>query len=459
MTARTSRLCRAACLAAILTICLPFPALAVGRILWDTHHGVLNDYTPSGQYAGLAANLRAIGYTVNTNDAGVADIDLSAYDVVVACLTSAWDSAYTADEVDDLEAFVTAGGGLLILSEQPGTPGAATPGPPTANLALLAAAFGVSTGISSLGSNDVTAFARHTVTQGLDSLKLSGGGALNVDSPASAIAWSDAAKTKIVAAAARIGPGRVAVIGDVNLFDSARLPLAGNVKCAMNLFVWLADGNLPMPHLTGGDTVWRDLIEVQNAGSEAAEWSLTLVDKDGQTLAEKSYSLPALGYASVDLKAAIHEAGEAAAGYVLSDNPDVSCRLSYQATAGGGVAQFRLARQTASKLLFEFANFDASVSWKGLAIMNAGRKTANLTLEALGGASGGDGEVLAAASVSLAPGVRRVGVVGDFFTGLADPDAVTAVRATSASSRLAGIAISGTADASKLLFTPAAVLP
>ena len=451
MTARTSRLCRAACLAAILTICLPFPVLAGGRILWDTHHGVLNDYAPSGQYADLTLLLQRHGFTMTTSDTGVADLDLSGYDVVVACLASAWDSAYTAAEVDALTNFVEAGGGLLVLADNTSTP--------VANVAPLATAFGVGVAAANLTSNDVTVFGRHLVTLGLDSVKLLSGGALSVDSPASAMAWGDAAKTKIVAAAARKGLGRVVVIGDVNLFRTDLLPQAGNKKLSLSLFAWLADSILPAPHLTGGDTVWRDLIEVQNAGSEAAEWSLTLVDKDGQTLAEKSYSLPALGYASVDLKAAIPEAGEAAAGYVLSDNPDVSCRLSYQATAGGGVAQFRLARQTASNLLFEFANFDASVAWKGLAIMNAGRKTANLTLEALGGASGGDGEVLAAASVSLAPGVRRVGVVGDFFTGLADPDAVTAVRATSASSRLAGIAISGSADAGKLLFTPAAVLP
>ena len=73
----------------------PKIASAGGSILWDLTHGVYLDYQPSGRFSSLTALLQSSGYTMETTDVGVDNVDLSRYDVLVVCLGSAHNSIYT----------------------------------------------------------------------------------------------------------------------------------------------------------------------------------------------------------------------------------------------------------------------------------------------------------------------------------------------------------------------------
>ncbi|MHC4317746.1 MAG: hypothetical protein ACYS1B_04295 [Planctomycetota bacterium] len=73
---------------------IPEPAGAV-NVLWDLTHGIYLDYEPAGRFSGLVGMLSGMGYGFTTTDAGIDNIDLSPYDILVICVGSSWDSPYT----------------------------------------------------------------------------------------------------------------------------------------------------------------------------------------------------------------------------------------------------------------------------------------------------------------------------------------------------------------------------
>lgn len=121
--------------------------LAGGNILWDETHGVYINYEPSGDFSSLSSLLSGLGFTVTTTAAGVNNVNLASYNVVVVSLGSSWYSAYTPAEVSALNTFVQNGGGLLILSDNTACP--------NANIIPLAQQFGITLGVSYLNDLDL----------------------------------------------------------------------------------------------------------------------------------------------------------------------------------------------------------------------------------------------------------------------------------------------------------------
>ena len=94
------------------------------NVLWDLTHGVYFTYEPTGDYSELVAMLASNAYVVSTTAAGIDNVDLAPYDIIVICLGSAWDSPYTASEVTAIQSFVARGKGVFVMAENANTPNA-----------------------------------------------------------------------------------------------------------------------------------------------------------------------------------------------------------------------------------------------------------------------------------------------------------------------------------------------
>jgi uncharacterized membrane protein len=197
------------------------------RVMWDLTHGAI--YEPGGFYSSLVTTLGAYGYAVDTTAAGLATVDLSQYDTLVLNLSGAWDTAYTAGEVDIITSFVDAGGGLLIMGDWSGTP--------NSNLQPVATEFG-----TTLGGANVTSpignFSSHPIFDGVSSITLGTGGALAAAAPSLALAWDSS--DRIAVNAAGYGDGRMVAIGDVDLWGNGYLDDTDNTQFAINVFDWLS---------------------------------------------------------------------------------------------------------------------------------------------------------------------------------------------------------------------------
>ncbi len=180
------------------------------NVLWDLTHGVEGNYSPSGRFSNITSILANAGFIITTTDAGVDNIDLSTFDVVVICLGSAWESAYTYDEVAALLDFEGAGGGILVMSDNDGCP--------NENLDLLLSSFGVSTGLSTVQPLDLflADFISHPIFNGIESLYLRAAGELGIISPAIEAGWAGAGEPLI----GLVEDCRLVVVGDINFVDN-----------------------------------------------------------------------------------------------------------------------------------------------------------------------------------------------------------------------------------------------
>jgi hypothetical protein len=201
-----------------------------GSVLWDLTHGVYLGYEPGGSYSSLTALLNSAGYTVDTTAAGVNNVDLFNYDLLVVSLGSNWYSAYTVPEVAAIDAFVHAGGGLLIMCDNPATP--------NGNVNPVALEFGTTCGGAALNLLPLTDFAAHPVFAGVSQVEFATGGELAASSPSGLVAFDSDGKAGV--ALAEAAAGRVAVVGDFNLWDNSYLAEASNQRFAENVFHWLS---------------------------------------------------------------------------------------------------------------------------------------------------------------------------------------------------------------------------
>jgi hypothetical protein len=201
-----------------------------GRVLWDLTHGIYLGYHPGGVFSSLAAMLASTGYILDTTTAGVDSLALSNYDVLVVNVGSNWYSPYTPAEVAAIEAFVDGGGGLLILCENIYCP--------NANVNPVAGAFGTTCGVSNVGGL-ITNLASHSIFASAGQIDLTSGGEITAAAPAHQVAWNPDGKG-VVTVAGGAGSGRVAVVGDMNLWDNEGLAQPDNQLFAENTFHWLA---------------------------------------------------------------------------------------------------------------------------------------------------------------------------------------------------------------------------
>ncbi|MHC4336840.1 MAG: DUF4350 domain-containing protein [Planctomycetota bacterium] len=209
-------------------------------VLWDTSHGVVGDgdYQPSGYYQTLVQHLGDNGFTVDTTSDGFHDpID---YDVIVVCLASAYDTAYTSGEVERILSFVNNGGGLLIMGDRQDRPGK-----DNEHIQPVADEFGIALGISNLEPLGLytSDFADHPIFDGIGGIYMYAAGELAASSPASEGAWKEGTG-EAIAAVAEYGQGRVVGLGDCSLWTVSDnwdyFHEADNPQFSVNTFEYLA---------------------------------------------------------------------------------------------------------------------------------------------------------------------------------------------------------------------------
>ena len=218
----------------------PAPPLAVRaradkHVLWDLTHGVFPGYEPADLYSTATAILAGDGFRVSTTTAGVANLDLTNWDVLVIANGSCWLGAYTQAEVSAIEAFVSAGGGLLVMADNTG----AWP----QNIAPVAQAFGTTTAVKFLFPIDLVfgMYTPHPIFQDVDRIFYRGAGELAAGSPSEAVGFTSASEPAVCVTT----DSRVVVTGDVNVFDDAHIHRADNVRFLRNVFSYLGTGGPP----------------------------------------------------------------------------------------------------------------------------------------------------------------------------------------------------------------------
>ena len=199
-----------------------------GRVLWDLTHGVHISYQPSGYYSTLVSVLSRKGYTIETTDAGILNIDLNEYDVLVICLGSAWDSAYTTGEVTAITNFVENGGGLLIMGDNTGCP--------NSNINPVSQAFGTTCGIGEI-ADTISNLALHPIFEGVNQFETACAAEIDGVFPSEEVAWDVSDRAAVTAATYRCG--KVVTTGDINLWDNSYISNADNQLFAENTFDWL----------------------------------------------------------------------------------------------------------------------------------------------------------------------------------------------------------------------------
>lgn len=224
----------------------PSPVFAY-TVLWDTSHGVYvsstfgsDGYQPSqdGYYHRLAEHLSNNNFTVSTTSQGFLTDDPAGYDVIVVCLTSAFYSSYTSDEVNRIVDFVNDGGGLLIMGDRLAAP--------NANIQPIASEFGITLGLSDLSPYDIltSGHTNHPIFDGVDEIFMYAAAELSAESPAFPVAWQEVTE-KDIAAVAQYGQGRVVALGDSTLWSwvdtyEERFYTADNPQFAVSTFDYLA---------------------------------------------------------------------------------------------------------------------------------------------------------------------------------------------------------------------------
>ncbi|MEO0249888.1 MAG: hypothetical protein ABIN58_10225, partial [candidate division WOR-3 bacterium] len=203
------------------------PAAASGKaggVLWDQTHGVYLDYRLNGSFSILRDTLIARGYTPETTAAGVNNIDLSPYRVIVLCLASNWNSPYTSAEADSLVAFVNRGGSLVVMGDNTGCP--------NGNLTPVLTRFNMLAGVGTPGDCITSTTANPIYTSACGSAS----GTISASSPSEVIAWSSG--NPLMAGRCENNKGGVFLVGDINIWDNSDIYNYNNMTLMKNVFDW-----------------------------------------------------------------------------------------------------------------------------------------------------------------------------------------------------------------------------
>ncbi|MFH1153847.1 MAG: hypothetical protein V1793_08525 [Pseudomonadota bacterium] len=199
-----------------------------------------------------------------------------------------------------------------------------------------------------------------------------------------------------------------------------------------------------IPHITSGSADWADYLQVNNNAPSDADFTLTLYNNSVQVYSQK-FTEAGLSHSLINLKAL---SSVAETGVITYTELGLNFRISYENT-GGGLAEFKTMDTLDSDLGLYFSTFSSSVVFKGSAIANLGTSPAGVTLYAIG-----QGSVLGTFQTTLGPRDKIIGIHTAWFPAVTfeQIDGIIAVTDTPC---LCGIVISGDADLSHLLFTPA----
>lgn len=211
-------------------------------VLWDLTHGVYMDYEPAGRYSDLVAALAANGYVTTTTAAGIHNIDLSPYAIIVINLGCTWYGPYTAPEVAAIQDFMSDGGSVLVTGDNTDCP--------NGNINPVTQPFGVTCGVSYLAPLDLyfTDFAPHQVFDGISTVYYRAAGEISAGAPGVPIAWTDADEETI----ASVGYCQMIVTGDCDFCTNDYLGSADNQQFILNVFDCLATGGNPVEDSSWG---------------------------------------------------------------------------------------------------------------------------------------------------------------------------------------------------------------
>ncbi|MBN2375822.1 MAG: hypothetical protein JXD22_05455 [Sedimentisphaerales bacterium] len=207
-------------------------ASGCGNILWDLTHGMYSStYSPFTGYSTLTSLLQSKGFAVYTTDVGIENVNLNDYDILVVCLGSAWDSAYTTSEVAAIETFVANGGGLLIMGDNAGCP--------NANINPVATSFGVTCGVSTISDLDlyITNLADHAIFSGCSQLYYRAAGEISASTPAVPAAWAPTGEQTVAYCSST--SGAVVVTGEISFCHNDYITTSDNQQFIENIFHWL----------------------------------------------------------------------------------------------------------------------------------------------------------------------------------------------------------------------------
>lgn len=208
------------------------------EILWDLTHGPYGSNTPTGNFSNMVDTLAVHGHASSTTAAGVHNIDLSPYDVLVVGVLLAWDSVYTTAEVTAIESFVTGGGGLFLMGENSGCP--------NVNVNPVSQAFGTTCGVGD--PYDPYTFAAHDIFNGVAAMSFASGGGLTVVPPTSEMTWDYYDDTLI----SLVGDCDVIVVGDGNFCTNTYLANDDNKTFVLNAFHCLSGADTPVESSSWG---------------------------------------------------------------------------------------------------------------------------------------------------------------------------------------------------------------
>lgn len=204
-----------------------------GGVLWDQTHGIYLDYRLNGWFSILRDTLIARGYALDTTVAGVNNIDLSPYRIIVICLGSAWNSPYSSAEADSLVSFVNRGGSLVVMGDNTGCP--------NPNLTPVLSRFNMSAGLGSPGDCITSTTANPVYTPifvGVSSACGTATGTIGASSPSEVIAWSSG--DPLMAGRCESNKGGVLLVGDINFWDNTYIYNHNNMTLMKNVFAWLS---------------------------------------------------------------------------------------------------------------------------------------------------------------------------------------------------------------------------
>ncbi len=205
-----------------------------GAILWDYTHGIYLSYNLDQWYSTLRSTLEGQGYSFTTTTGGIHNMNLSPFRIIVICLGSAWNSAYSSVEADSLVAFVDRGGSLLVMGDNTGCP--------NANLTPVLSRFNMLSGTGGCGDCFTSTTGNPTYTAIFSGVSQACGvatGSISASSPSEVIGWVSG--VPLMAGRCETNKGGVLLIGDINQWENAYIGNVDNLQFLVNTFAWLSN--------------------------------------------------------------------------------------------------------------------------------------------------------------------------------------------------------------------------
>jgi hypothetical protein len=200
------------------------PELRGIKVLWIESKGHYLDYSIYGEFSYFDDALSLyVQLDVLTDNPFTPD-DLEGYRVVVINLGANWYGAFTSEEAAALADFVSDGGGLFLLGDNPGCP--------NSNINNIAEYFDMTFGLA----NADYSYQYVTVPGYTDLICETAAPGEMGDG---ARKWCQDINSLITGRYDLYGRGRVLGIGDLNMIDNGRLYASDNPEIIRNIFMFL----------------------------------------------------------------------------------------------------------------------------------------------------------------------------------------------------------------------------